>query len=110
MSQVLKFRAEEEGGQEASKVYPHLGDCGSIVLEAQEWASRCTVCLAFLGPVMACEVANYRLAYRRFYGRDISMQEQFPGPVDRPPDCRYDFARRQQHAVDKTKARFTSKA
>lgn len=43
-------------------------------------------------------VQNYRLAYRRIFGKDIPMQEQ------------YDFAHRQQHAVEATKARNKSKA
>ncbi|CAJ1449126.1 unnamed protein product [Effrenium voratum] len=43
-------------------------------------------------------VQNYRLAFRRFFGRDIPMQEQ------------YDFAHRQQHAVNLTKERHKSKA
>mmetsp|Transcript_56820 Transcript_56820/g.132879 ORF Transcript_56820/g.132879 Transcript_56820/m.132879 type:complete len:130 (+) Transcript_56820:30-419(+) len=44
------------------------------------------------------KVKDYRLAYRRFFGRDIQLQEQ------------YDFAQRQHHAVQVSKERYKSKA
>ncbi|CAK9059076.1 unnamed protein product [Durusdinium trenchii] len=43
-------------------------------------------------------VQNYRLAYRRIFGKDIPLQEQ------------YDFAYRQQQAVETNKARHKTKA